>query len=574
MVKPENNIKKIKLHSYTKAFITIGIVILINILFQYIYFRLDLTQDKRFRLGKPSKELLHKIDDKIYVRVYLEGDLPSGFRKLKESTMQLLDELRLTSGKKLEYDFIDPLEAKNAEDKQNIYNQLIEQGLEPVNLEVITEGKKTEKIIFPGAIIYYKNLYIPIKLLQQQIGVSPEQVIHHSIINLEYNFISAIRKLSKPKKQSIAIIQGHGELDERATYDIFNSLKEFYNVERIDLPKYKVGILDHFDLIIIAKPDSFFSELEKYKIDQFVMKGGKVVWLVESLLAEMDSLGTTGNTTTLDYNLNLNDMLFRYGVRLNYDLVQDMQCHLIPLILNQGTPQRDFRPWIYFPVVFPTSTYPIVNNLNAILFQFTNSIDTVGNKNLKKTVLLTSSKDSRLIYHPATISLAETSQQPDIQLFNKGSQILSVLIEGKFTSLFKNRLSPGTLQSDEYGKFRSESPLNKMVFVSDGDIIANQFSRIKDENYPLGYDRFTNQTFGNKTFILNVVDYLIDDSEIMTLRSKDFRLRMLDKTKIKREKTKWQFINLVLPVIVIIVAGYVFNSYRKNKYAKRKKNES
>jgi len=571
MVKTVDPVKNIKNQEITKAIYFIAFIIIANILLQYFYFRIDLTKDKRFKLSQPTKELLGKIDDKVYIRVYIDGDLPPGFRKLQESTRQTLDEFRIVSGKKIEYIFIDPLESKSAEDQKNIMNQLIDQGLEPINLEVVSKGKKTEKIVFPGAVVFYKNKYLPVKLLQQQIGVSPEQVIHNSITNIEFNFISTLKKLSTGKIKSIAFIQGHGELEERATIDIFNTLKGFYNVEIIDLPKYKVGVLDKFDLAIIAKPTTSFDELEKYKIDQFVMKGGKVIWLVESLLAEIDSLGSTGFTNSLDYDLNLNDMFFKYGVRVNYDLVQDIQCHLIPLITNQGNPQRDFRPWIYYPVVFPAKSHPIVNKLNAVLFQFASSIDTVGNKNLKKTVLLTSSPTSRLVYHPVNISLAETRTEPNMSLFNKGNRILAVMVEGTFSSVFKNRVSPETINSNEYGKFLAQSVPTSMLFISDGDVIANQFSRIREETYALGYDRFTNQTFGNKTFILNAVDFLIDDSKIMTLRTKDYKLRLLDKTKIKREKSKWQFINLGFPLIAIILSALIFNYYRKNKYSKVKK---
>jgi len=563
--------QQMKRETYIQTAVVAGIIILINIIFQNYFFRLDLTKDKRYKLSQPTKELMKKIDDKIYVRVYLDGELPAGFRKLRESTRQLLEEIRFYSGKKLEFTFIDPLSAKNAEDQENIYRQLINEGLEPVNLEVRSEGKSSEKIIFPGAVVYYKEKSLPVKLLNQQIGLPPEQVIHNSITSLEFNFVNTFRKLSEKKKPSIAFIQGHGELDEQHTADIFATLSEYYDVKRINLPAYKVGVLDNIDLIIVAKPDSFFSELEKYKIDQFVVKGGKVIWLVETLLAELDSLGQTGYTSTMDYNLNLNDMFFNYGIRLNYNLVQDIQCHLIPLIINQGTPQQDFRPWLYFPLVFPENTHPIVSKLNAVLFQFANSIDTVGNKKIKKTVLLTSSPQSRLVYHPAIISLAETRTKPDFNTFNKGQQILAVLVEGKFNSLFRNRLSAETLNSKDYGNFVAEGKPTKMIFISDGDVISNQVSRIKEQIYPLGYDRFTKQTFGNKNLILNAADYLLDDTGILALRSKEYKLRLLDKAKIKRDKAQWQFVNLVLPIIVVMLFGLVFNIFRKYRYAGKQK---
>ena len=561
-------IKKLKLHNSYNILILLAIIILINIISQFYFFRLDLTKDKRYSLSKITKEQLKSLDDIIFIRVYLDGDLPAGFRMLRESTKEILDEFKAYAGKKVEYEFIDPSAAKTNQEKRKLYDQLSEQGLEALNLEVLTsKDQKTQKIVFPGALITYKNKTVSMSLLQQQIGLPPEEVLNNSVVSLEYQFISAFKKLSTPHKKRITFIRGHGELDEKYTKDITYSLSEFYEVNQINLPRTKVGILDNSDLIVIAKPDSVFDKLEKYKIDQFVMKGGKVLWLIDKLLADMDSLDPNGVGTTIDYPLDLDDILFHYGVRINSNLVQDLQSHLIPVIINKGSNQQDFRPWTFYPVIIPVSANPIVNNLNAIWFRFANTIDTVGAPNIKKTILLQSSFNSRVLPNPVLISIQQISDQVNESLYQSGPQNLAVLLEGTFTSIYKNRISPQTLESGEFGKFRDESKPTKMIVISDGDIISNQVSRIRDQTYPLGYDRFTNQTFGNKSLIMNCIDYLLDDSGIMQLRSKHYQLRLLNKAKIKSEKLTWQIVNMVLPVLFIILFGYVFNYVRKQKYS-------
>lgn len=563
-----NTIKKIKSQSLTRFLLLIAIIVFINIFSQYYFKRFDLTEDNRYSLSNSTKEIIKSLEDVVYVKIYLEGDLPAGFRKLKESTKEMLDEMIAVENKNIEYQFINPFESVNLKEKDEIIRQLSIKGLEAVNLEVMEDNRKIQKIIFPSALISYRNHELPLKLLKQQIGVSSQQQLHNSIVGLEFGIISTIKKLTTVDRKNIAFISGHGELNKDETIDIFNTLSHQYNVKRINLPKYKVGILDKFDLIIIAKPDSTFSELEKYKIDQFVVKGGKVIWFVDKLLAEIDSLARTGVTSTLDYPLNLNDMFFKYGIRFNNNLVQDINCHLIPVMTTKGQPQRDFRPWTFYPIAFPTSEHPIVNNLNAIWFRFANSIDTIGSNKIKKTVLLQSSDKSKYVNHIARISLQQINEPINPNLFYKGPQTLAVLVEGKFTSLFKNRIPRKLLESGQYGEFVEKDKGTKMIFVSDGDIIRNQISRVKEEKYPLGYDRFANQTFGNKNFALNAVDYLLDGSGIINLRTKQFKLRILNKTKIKEQKLKWQIINLVLPIIFLIFFGLIYNILKKRRYTK------
>lgn len=564
-------LKSNKRQSVTRFLIICGIIILLNIISHFYYHRFDLTKDKRFSLGKASKTLIKSLDDVVYVKVYLDGDLPAGFRRLREATKELLDEYKAYAGKKIEYEFFDPSESKVKEERYNTYKQLMNEGLEPVNLEVKEENdQKTEKIIFPGAIVTYKNKSLPLSLLQQQLMISPEEVIHNSIISLEYEFSNTIRKLQIGKIPRIAFIVGHGEADAMSTFDIYKSLSQYYEVVRLNLPYSRIEVLKNFDAIVVVKPDSQFHELEKYEIDQFIMNGGRSLWFVETLLADIDSMKENGIMLTMDYPLNLNDMFFKYGFKVNYNIVEDINCQYIPLLTpNQsGGSKRDFRLWPYYPLVFSTSSHPIVNNLNAIWFRFANSIDTVYSPGIKKTILLQSSAQSRLKMHPVKISLDHIREVDYPAIFNKEPQILALLLEGTFTSLFRNRPIPPAIPMELQKKFMEKSKPDKMIIVSDGDVIMNDVSHTQETYYPLGFDHYTNQTFGNKTFVLNCVDYLLDESNLMQLRTKYFKLRLLDKAKYKGKEIKWQVINLVIPVLVVLLFGFIFIYVRKIKHSK------
>lgn len=493
--------------------------------------------------------------------------------RLSESTRELLDEFRAISGDKIQYQFINPDDLPDQKTKQNLYEQLSTQGLHPIQLQENKEDKISEQIVIPGAIVTYNNKDMPVQLLQEQLGgVPPDLVLHNSIIGLEYQITNAIHKLQEEKKPKIAIIQGHGELKPLELTDIYNTLLQYYDVDFVDLPRYKVGRLDPYDAIIIAKPDSFFTELEKYKIDQFMMKGGKVLWFYESLNANMDSLHN-GTGYTYDYKTNLEDMLFKYGIRVNYDLVQDMNCNYIPLLSPYGTVQkRNLLKWPYYPVVEPQSSNPIVHNLSAIWFQFASTIDTLhtkANPDVKKTVLLQTSPFTRVMMNPVRIdlSLVSTLRRDEI-LYRQGQKNLAVLLEGQFNSSFMDHPpSPETQASGQYGVYKERSPYTKMILVSDGDVIRNEVRKSTGEPFPLGFDPYSNQTFGNKTFVMNCVDYLVDESGLITLRAKDIKYRPLDNGRVKTERLNWQLLNMVVPVVAIIIFGLIFNYVRKRRFA-------
>ncbi len=560
-----------KIQAYVQMAIILAIIVAINVIGQFYHERLDLTTENRYTLSQKTIKKLKNLDDIVYAKVYLGNEnLPSGFERLKQSTRELLNEMKAYAGDKLEYEFINPSDIEDPKEKRKRYNQLSKEGLDPVNLQIRKEGGKEKQLIFPGAIFFYKNKTASLQILNNQRGRNPHKVIHNSIVGLEYGVMNTIKKLQTGEKKSIAFVTGHGELGKRQTKDIRETLGNYYQVKRLKLPEYKVGALRKFDLAIIAKPREKFSELEKFKIDQFIMRGGKVLWLVESLNAEMDNLDRSGVGMSRDLELNLEDQLFNYGVRINRNLVQDLQSHVVNVVRSGrgNQQQRQFIPWPYYPLISPKNQHPITNNLNSIWFRFTNTIDTVGSEDVNKKVLLKTSENSRVLPHPVRINMQKIRQKMNKRLFRSGPQNVSVLLEGQFSSVFKNRVSPATLESGDYGELKTRSPSTKMIVVSDGDVIRNQVSQMKDREYELGKDRFVNTTFANKEFILNCIDYLLDESGLMNLRAKDFSLRMLNKRKAEEEKRFWQALNMAAPILLVILFGLIFNFIRRQKFGR------
>ncbi|HKR04022.1 MAG TPA: gliding motility-associated ABC transporter substrate-binding protein GldG [Bacteroidia bacterium] len=559
--------RSLKSQNVIQLFLLLCILILINVISSFVFTRFDLTSEKRYTLSDATKNVLKKLPDVVYVKVYLTGDLPGGFRHLENSVKEMLDEMRVYAGDNLQYEFIDPSSNPDKNTRTELYKQLYKKGLQPTNIQESEKEKTSEKVIWPGAIVTYRANEIPMQLLNDQLGAGPEQALNSSVEGLEFSIGNTIRKITVDIAPSIAFIEGHGEMNKKYTADIYNTLKNTYNVEwkKID---GKLNALANYQAILIAKPDSVFDEKDKFIIDQFIMKGGKAVWLIDPMTAEMDSLADKNDVLATARELNLDDMLFRYGVRINYDLVQDLQSVPIPMVVGYsgGRPQQKLLPWFYFPLVFPGSKHPIVNNLNAIRFQFASTIDTVGSRDLKKTVLLSSSKYTRVVKAPARISLEMLRKEPDMNMFNQPDKILAVLVEGTFPSNFTNRIPPVIAEDKDIG-FKETSVPTKMVVVSDGDVIRNDYRKSSESPMPLGYDRYTGQTYGNKNFLLNVIDYLCDDSGLITVRSKEIKLRLLDKTLITTGKTFWQVLNTVLPLFLILVFGFVKGHLRRRRFA-------
>ncbi len=551
----------------------LGILLGLNLAADQFYTRLDLTADHRYTLSEKTVELLDSLDGQAVVTVYLEGDdLPPGFQQLRTTIKDLLDEMRAEAGRsKIEYQFIDPSDVGSTRQRDELYQQLSSKGLSGVNLQVNKEDGTAQRIIFPGAVVSYNGQEKGVQLLQQQLGnIGPEQVLLNSQMGAEFALVNAINVLGKNDKPLVAILQGHGELMPNELADFGEMLSQSYQVDIVDLPRYKVGRLDPYKLVVIAGPDSFFTELEKYKIDQYLMGGGHLLWLMDGLHASHDSL-KGGKFFTTDRELNLDDYLFKHGVRLNYNLVQDYICGYVPIFIpgRNGAPGRkDVGKWPWYPVAAPTSPHPIVNNLNPIWFQYASTLDTVGSSTssgVEKTILLTTSPYTRVFNNPVEVNF-DLVARIDRELYNQGPKNLAVLLEGTFRSPFENRLPPSVLNSGEYGEFKAVSAPAKMIVVSDADI-ARSAILPNGQPVPLGYDRYTQQTFGNREFLQNCADYLGDDAGLLSLRSKQFQLRLLNKDGIEKEKGSWQFVNVGLPLLMLGAFGFGYNYVRRRKYA-------
>ncbi len=541
-------------------------VVLVQVFAQFFFTRIDFTKEKRFTLSATTEEILRNLKEPVKVTVYLEGDFPAGFKRLRSATKDLLGDYKAYTGSNLQFEFIDPAADKNQQEQQAFFEELYNKGIEPTNLSVKQEGGLTQKLIFPAAMVSFNGREIPVKLLQTRIGLNPEEVLNNSIQNLEYAFTSAIKKVTAGGKPRVALTEGHGELTDLELQDAMQALSEGYEVGRVDLKEITWEGLKKIKLLIIPKPNEEFTELEKFKIDQYLMQGGKVFWAVEQVHAELDSM-QQGNGEQLAFpkKLNLDDQLFKYGIRINYDLVGDMNCMQIPLNVGNiaGEGQIQMVPWLFYPIIMPFSNNPIVKNLEGIKTEFINTIDTIAVEGLRQEVLLTTSPFSRKLNTPTLISLNMVEQTPDPKTFQSEPKPVCVLVEGKFTSIFKNRMLPEGIPASA---FIPESNFTKMVVFSDGDVLRNQISATDGSVFSLGYDRYTQQTFGNKTFLLNLADYLTNDAELIRLRSKEIKLRLLDKAKIVEEKLTWQLINMLFPIVLIVVFGIFQHIYRKRRY--------
>lgn len=555
-----------------------AVVVLVYFISQFSTFRWDLTSEKRFSISETTEVILKDIDDIVYIKVYLEGqDLPSEFNQLKRETSILLEELR-SFNKNIEFEFINPLDTDDEKSKSEILGQLANKGLIPTTILIQEDDGVQEKVIVPGALLSHNGKEVAIQLLKNNIGSNPEENLRESVNELEYEFMNAMRKTSSFVKPTIGFIIGHKELPKEEIEDFAIGLNEHYIISQFDLRELpidsltgepsiakKLQALNGFQAIIIAKPRKKFSDLDKYFIDQYIMGGGKVMWLVDGVYAEMDSLSNTGEMLAYPMReLGLEDQLFRYGVRINSNVIRDIQCAKIPLNIAEvnNQPQWQLMPWYYFPIVIPDSKHSITNNLDAIKLSFSSSIDTIKTKGIKKTILLQSSNYTGLNNAPARISLQSALTPPKEEHFKAGRKTVAMLLEGKFTSVFKNRSKP----KNNSIPFREEGEPSRMIVVSDGDIVRNHIQNGKP--LPLGYDRYEKMQYANKKFLLNAIDYLLEDNAVINLRSRELKLRLLDKTKIDEEYNYWKAFNTVLPIILVLLFGFVSVWLRKRKYAK------
>ncbi|MCB0400762.1 MAG: gliding motility-associated ABC transporter substrate-binding protein GldG [Flavobacteriales bacterium] len=563
--------------------IIIVIMVLLNYVGSFVFHRFDLTAEKRYTLSDTSKELAAGLDDILFVKVYLEGEFPAGFKRLRDETKEMLDEFRAYSNGNIQYEFINPSESPDKKVRDEIYKQLYKQGLRPTDLKEKTEDGFSNKIIWPGALFTFKAKEMPIQLLKSQIGASSESMLNSSIESLEYEIANAINNLTTVEKPKVAFIEGHGELGKLETASLTDALSEFYVVERIELNEELSSLTERtmidstkaftvklkYDAVIVARPSQRFSEKDKFILDQYIMYGGRVVWMIDQINVSMDSLQVASMTMAIPYDLNLDDQLFTYGVRINTNLVQDIQAVPIPIVTGVigNQPKTEMFPWYFFPLLTPANNHPIVNNLNALKSEFASTIDTIAKKGIHKTALLKTSKYTKINTAPTRVSINMLRFEPDQAQFNKGHQVVAVLLEGQFESVFKNRITPQISHSNEIN-FKEEGVANKMVVVADGDIAKNQVNYSTGEYLALGYDRYTRQEFGNLDFMINVIDYLCNDNGLMAVRAKKLTIRLLDKTMVKNERFKWQLINTVLPIGFILLFGLAHYFDRKKKFTK------
>lgn len=558
----------------TETIICVAILLLISVLSSYFFARFDLTADKRYSLSKPTRLMLANLDDEVYFKVYLDGELPAGFKRLQNSVREMLDEFRAYGGENIQYEFIDPTENPNEQARQRIFRELYQKGLDPTNLQIREkDGGMSQKLIFPGILVSYQGRDVAVNILKKHVTATADANLQTSIQSLEYDLTFAINQLLTPTAPIIGFVRGHGELQPQQMDDMSYTLSKFYNLRQVDadaeiLKTDSIGQL-LYRLLIVAQPIMEFPETDKFLIDQYIMAGGRVLWLIDNTTASIDSLSRGRNEIATAIDLNLDDQLFNYGIRLNNNLIQDMQCAVIPVntALVGQSPQFTPAPWVFSPIVMPTAGHPLTKNLDMIRIDFASSVDTVGlDANVSKTVLLATSGNSRTVSLPTQVDLSIISNKLEPEVFNKSSLAVAVLLEGQFRSAFANR--PLNVEGFSRQQFRQQSEPTRMIVVSDGDIIRNQFRQNGDqlEPLPLGYDRYTRQTFGNKEFLLNAVNYLCGFDELMESRSKEFKLRMLDKAKVQEQRTLWQVSNVILPVVLVVFFGLIFNYLRKRRF--------
>lgn len=543
---------------------------LVSITF-FDFFRIDLTSDKRYSISTQTKDLMKNVAAPLDIVVYLEGDLNPGFLRLKKSTTELLEELSVYSKKPINIRYVNPSMADNTEQREKKYTELQSKGLIPTEVyERDKEGKSIQKIIFPWIEISYNGKTIPVCLLKNIRGNSGEENLNISIENLEFEITDAIRQLTNKIVNKIAFIEGHGELNEAQTYDISKSLSRYFQIDRGKIGT-DASILNDYKAIIIAKPQQPFSENEKFIIDQYIMNGGRVLWLLDGVRVAKENLSTTGMSPAMELDVNLNDQLFKYGVRINPILLQDVQCVSVPVNIApaNATPQFEPTPWYYGPLLLTSPKSTVTRNITEVKADFCSGIDIVGeNANLNFNLLLATSDNTHIVGTPATINLNEIPKPTDKAYFNLSFVPVAVEINGIFPSNFSNRILPTEITNKL--PFRNESVKTRQIFVADGDIIRNETNGIASDSttFPLGFDRYMNQQFGNKDFIQNAVLYLTDNDGWMQLRSRTIQLRLLNKKITQSDRTFWQIINVLLPIVFLIIFGIGYQMLRKRKYTR------
>lgn len=556
------------------AFRTLLVVlalVAVNVLSAFVFFRLDLTEEKRYTLSDATQNLLANLPDDVHVDVYLTGDLPPAFKRLENAVRETLDEFAVNAGQTLTYRFIDPDATTSVEEKNKLIDRLQQRGLLPTNLVASEGGKRTEKLVFPGAIVSYKGKETAVLLLKGNKTASKEEQLNQSYEGVEFELASAIRKLTQTEgnRRRVGLLYGHTQVPPSRFADLLASVQQSYDLFFIDLSK--PGPIAGLDAVLVPKPDRPFTDDELFKIDQYVVNGGRALFFVDG--ARVDSISNEGNYAQ-PLSLNLDDLFFRWGVRVNRDVVKDMYCAPIPLnVGNLGDkPNIQLLPWRFFPLLnnFGTSGNPIVRNLDAVLGRFVSTLDTVRSPGIRKTPLLMTSRYTQILKAPALISYNEARQQPDPQTYVGGVRLIGCLLEGRFQSIYANRILPGDPRANGFRAEGEPSRANpgRVLVCSDGDLIVNDVDYKRNAPYPLGFDRFTRATYANKDFALNAIDYLVDPNGVIAARARTVALRPLDKIRVDANRTGWQLLNVLGPLALVGLVGVVWQVTRRRKYAR------
>ncbi len=538
-------------------------VVLLNILGARFFFRVDLTDEKRYTIKDQTREMLGELDDIVYVEVFLEGELNAGFRRFRKNIEETLEEFRIYSGNKVRFSFTDPATALGQKARNEFMADLAAKGIQPTNVVDKRDGQRVEKIIFPGAVVTYGGAETGVMLLKGNKTSSSEEVINQSIEGVEFELANAIYKLTNTERKQVGLVRGHGELDSLELASFNNELLEFYDVFNVDLSRK--ADLGRYDVLVIAKPTEAYTPAEKYKLDQFIMRGGRVLFVLDKLEASMDSASGDGHFA-FPYRHNLDDQLFRYGVRVNLDLVQDQHAALYPIVTGQvgGKPQMQMIDWPFFPLISNYPDHPVTRNLDAVLTRFVSSIDTVKAEGIRKTPLMLTSPYARVVGAPVHVSVEELRNM-STSAFDKPDIPVGYLLEGSFTSLFRNRFLPEGV--DSTGN-RSSGVESKIIVLADGDIARNEVNPRTGQPQMLGFDPYSNYTFANRDLLMNAMAYLAEEEGLIQARTKQIKIRPLDRQRLQNEETYWQVVNIVVPLLLLILFGVVRSIIRKRKYAR------
>lgn len=552
--------------------LALGIIalFLLNLLAQQYFFRIDLTEEQRYSVSDATKALLRNLKQDVEVTVYLEGaGLPPEFRRLQRSVRETLDEFGVYADGQLRYRFVNPLTATSAERRQEFIAELAQAGIQPNRVFAEEDGRRIQKMVLPGAIVRAGqqeagSRQTGVMLLNGDRAAGAQEALNQSIENVEYELASAIRRVVATERKKVALVKGHDELPAVDVAGLTDAISQTYDLYELDLPNKET--IPPYAALIVAQPQEAFSRQDVYKLDQYIMRGGKVLFFIDPLRIDIDSIGANGSFA-FPLDLNLDDMLFRYGLRINKTLVQDIKSGVYPIVVGEvgGQPQIVPLPWPFFPIVNRYGKHPIVRNLDATYLRFVSSIDTVSAPGITKTPLIFTSEYSRVLTTPIVVDLNELRQEPQPEQYGSGPQAVAYLLEGQFPSVFRNRILPDSVNQRAY---QERSVPTQLIVVSDGDLVRNEINRQNNNPYPLGFDPITERTFANQDFVMNALAYLTDEDGLISARTKEITVRPLDEVKVKQQATLWQVINLVAPILLIVAFGGAKYWLRRRKYAR------